>query len=134
MAREFQIFVSHSWDHSDDLEKLRNLLEERGFFNVTFTEVTKQEPINSTNSAYIKSRLKAKILASNVLLAFAGLYASHSDWMIWELQTAFDNEVPIIGVIPRGQERISTEVYSRSIVDVKWNTESIVDAIRAHAL
>jgi hypothetical protein len=52
--------------------------------------------------------------------------------MIWELETAKANNIPIVGVIPRGQERISTEVYSRSIVDVKWNTESIVDAIRTH--
>lgn len=134
MAREFHIFISHSWDYSDDLEKLRNLLEERGYFNVTFTEVSKQEPINSENASYIKSRLKAKILSSNVFLALAGVYASHSDWMIWELQTAKDNGIPIIGVIPRGQENISSEVYSRSIVDVKWSTESIVEAIRTHAL
>ena len=134
MAREFQIFISHSWDYSDDLEKLRNLLEERGYFNVKFTEVTKDEPINSANAVYIKSRLKAKIVASKVFLALAGIYASHSDWMMWELQTAQENGIPIIGVIPRGQERISLEVSSRSMVNVKWNTESIVEAIRIYAL
>lgn len=134
MAKNYQVFVSHSWDYSEDLEKLKNLLEERGYFNVTFTEVTKDEPINSTNAVYIKSRLKAKIVASNAFLALAGIYASHSDWMIWELQTAKDNGIPIIGIIPRGQERISSEVYSRSIIDVKWNTESIVDAIRTYAI
>ena len=66
------------------------------------------------------------------MLALSAIYASHSDWMIWELETAKANNIPIVGVIPRGQERISTEVSSRSIVDVKWNTESIVDAIRTY--
>lgn len=133
MAREFKIFISHSWAHSDDLTDLRRLLNSRGYFNVEFTEASKDIPINSMNASYIKTRLKSKIQSSNVVLALAGIYVSHSDWMPWELDTAKSLGVPIIGVIPRGQERISREVCSRSVVDVRWNTESIVEAIRNHA-
>lgn len=133
MAKEYKIFVSHSWAHSDDLIALRNLLNQRGYFNVEFTEASKDVPINSVNATYVKSRLRSKIINSNVVLALAGVYASHSEWMIWELDSAKYNEIPIIGVIPRGQERISQEVYSRSKTDVRWNTESIVEAIRTHA-
>lgn len=133
MAKDYKIFISHSWAHSDDLEALQNLLNSRGYFNVEFTEASKDVPINSENATYIKSRLKSKIINSDVVLALAGIYASHSDWMIWEMDTAINNDIPIIGVIPRGQERISQEVYNRSKVDVRWNTESIVDAIRNYA-
>jgi len=133
MAKDYKIFVSHSWAHSDDLIALRNLLNGRGYFNVEFTEASKDVPINSENASYVKSRLKSKIVNSDVVLALAGIYASHSDWMVWELDTAVNNSIPIVGVIPRGQERISQEVYSRSKVDVKWNTESIVEAIRNQA-
>lgn len=133
MAKDYKIFVSHSWAHSDDLKALQNLLNSRGYFNVEFTEASKDVPINSENATYIKSRLKTKIINSDVVLALAGVYASHSDWMIWEMDIAVDNNIPIVGVIPRGQERISQEVYNRSKVDVKWNTESIVEAIRNHA-
>lgn len=133
MAKDYKIFISHSWAHSDDLEALQNLLNSRGYFNVEFTEASKDVPINSENATYIKSRLKSKIISSDVVLALAGIYASHSDWMIWEMDTAINNDIPIIGVIPRGQERISQEVYNRSKVDVRWNTESIVDAIRNYA-
>lgn len=132
MAKDYKIFISHSWSYTEDLEALQKLLNERGYFNVTFLEATKKTPIDSENAAYVKTVLKARILQSDIVLALAGVYASHSDWMIWELETAKANNIPIVGVIPRGQERISTEVYSRSIVDVKWNTESIVDAIRTH--
>jgi len=132
MAKDYKIFISHSWSYTEDLEALQKLLNARGYFNVTFLEATKKTPINSENAAYIKTVLKARILESDIVLALAGVYATHSDWMIWELETAKANNIPIVGVIPRGQERISTEVYSRSIVDVRWNTESIVDAIRTH--
>ncbi|CDT25261.1 TIR domain-containing protein [Chryseobacterium sp.] len=133
MAKNYKIFISHSWSYSSDLTDLQNLLNSRGYFNVEFTEASKDVPINSTNATYIKAKLRAKISTSDVVLALAGMYASHSDWMPWELDTAKSLGIPIIGVIPRGQERISQEVYSRSVVDVKWSTESIVEAIRNHA-
>ncbi|MGF1805504.1 TIR domain-containing protein [Aliivibrio sifiae] len=133
MSKTYHIFISHSWQNSSALESLRNLLSERGYFNVEFEEVSKDEPINSTNAYYIKQRLAEKIGNSNIVLGLAGMYASHSDWMEWELDKALELDIPIVGVIPRGQERISTTVSSRSIVDVRWNTESIVAAIRAHA-
>lgn len=133
MAKNYKIFISHSWSYSSDLTDLQNLLNSRGYFNVEFIGTSFDASVNSTNAPYIKARLKSKILSSDVVLALAGLYASHSDWMPWELDTAKSLGIPIIGVIPRGQERISQEVYSRSVVDVKWSTESIVDAIRNHA-
>lgn len=133
MANSYKIFVSHSWAHSNDLVALQELLNSRGYFNVEFTEASKEVPVNSGNALYIKSVLKRKILHSNIVLALAGVYASHSDWMTWELDTAVNNEIPIVGVIPRGQERISQEVYKRSRIDVKWNTESIVSAIRTYS-
>ena len=133
MAKEYKIFISHSWDNSDDLYNLRKLLNDRGYFNVEFNEVSKDEPINSDNTAYIRSRLKEKISNSNIVLALAGVYASYSDWMEWELDQAKDLGIPIVGVIPHGQDRISTVVSSRSKEDVRWNTESIVTAIRKWA-
>lgn len=134
MAKDYKVFISHSWSNSDDLTKLRELLEGRGYFNIEFKEVSKFEPINSDNATYIKSRLRQKISDSDIVIGLAGVYASHSDWMVWELDTALNKDIPIIGVIPRGNVRSSTAVTSRSKEDVRWNTESIVAAIRKHAL
>lgn len=133
MAKNYKIFVSHSWTYTEDLIKLRNLLENRGYFNVTFQEATRDTPINSTNAYYVKQRLKDMIYSSDVVLAIAGVYATHSEWMTWELQTAKELRIPIIGVVPQAQERISAMVSGYSIENVRWNTESMVDAIRRHA-
>jgi hypothetical protein len=133
MAKEYHIFISHSWSYPEDLEKLRNLLSSRGYFNVEFEEASADEPINSANAAYIKQRLKQKIENSNIVLGIAGMYASYSEWMEWELDKALELGVPIVGVVPWGQERVSTTVSSRSKEDIRWNTESIVEAIRKWA-
>lgn len=133
MVKVYSVFVSHSWDHSDDLINLHNLLNKRGYFYHDSQEVTKDNPINSKNEIYIKRRLRELIRNSNILLALAGIYASHSEWMSWEIETAKELGIPIVGIIPRGQERISKVVSDNSIEDIHWNTESIIQAIRNHA-
>lgn len=133
MAKMYTIFISHSWAYVDDLNRLKNLLENRGYFNVQFEEATPDVPINSENASYIRQRLKQKIANSNIVLGIAGIYASHSEWMQWELDKALEIKVPIVGVIPRGAERVSTIVSSRAKEVVRWNTESIVEAIRLWA-
>ena len=130
MAKIYKVFISHSWAHVNDLKSLRNLLESRGYFSVEFTEFPPTDSINSMNTYYIRQRITERIQTSDIVLGIAGIYASHSDWMKWELDKAIEKRVPIIGVIPRGQERISSIVSNRAIEIVHWNTESIVSAIR----
>lgn len=133
MAKTYTIFISHSWAYIDDLNSLKRLLENRGYFNVQFEEATPDVPINSDNAYYIRQRLKQKISNSDVVLGIAGIYASHSEWMAWELDKALELGKPIIGVVPRGAERVSTFVSSRANEVVRWNTDSIVEAIRKWA-
>lgn len=133
MTKEYKIFISHSWQYTNTLEALRNLINARSNFSATYEESTKDKPINSEDESYVKTRLTQKIGNSNIVLALAGVYASHSSWMEWELDKAIELEIPIVGVIPSGQERISTIVSTRSTTDVRWNTESIIAAIRTHS-
>jgi len=134
MAKEHNIFISHAWDYTNDVEALRTLINARPYFNCSYSDVSKFEPINSLNAPYIKQRLKEKILSSHVMIGMAGIYASHSDWMKWELDTALANNIPIIGVIPHGALRISTIVSDRATNLVRWNTESIISAVRTYSL
>lgn len=133
MAKAYKIFISHCWDYDDVLQNLKNLLDSRGYFPAAYTQVEKSHPINSYYAPAIKAQITRRLEDSDIVLAIAGLYASHSDWMIWEMDKAKELGLNVVGVIPWGQERISQEVYQRSVKDVRWNTESIVAAIRQHA-
>lgn len=130
MARNYNVFISHSWDHLDDLRSLRLHLQERGYFSVYFSEVTPENAIKSENIYYVHARVAQRIANADIVIGLAAVYASHSDWMTWELDKAIELGKPILGVIPRGQERISTVVADRADEMVRWNTESIVAAIR----
>lgn len=130
MVKLYKVFISHSWDHVDDLKRLQKLLNQRGYFKVEFTEASPDNPIHSERNKYIRLELSHRIKESDVVLGIAGVYASYSEWMEWELDKAIENNVPIIGVIPWGQINISRVVANRAKEIVRWNTESIVAAIR----
>lgn len=130
MAKTYNLFISHSWDHLDDLENLRTLLEERGYFKVDFLEVTPENKFNSDNVYYLHACVRPLIEKADVVIGLAGVYASYSEWMQWELDTAIENNIPVLGVIPWGQEHVSRVIQERADDIVKWNTESIVQAIR----
>ena len=130
MAKTYTIFISHSWDYVNDLMGLRNLLINRGYFNVHFNETPPHDPINSQNADYIKRVIKQNIQNSDVVIGMSGMYAAYSQWMEWELQTAKQLGKPILCVIPWGQQRVPYSITSRADMMVRWNTESIVAAIR----
>lgn len=130
MANQYTVFISHSWDYADDLMGLRRLLINRGYFPVTFQEVPAHEPIDSENDNYIKSVIRQKLKASDVVIGIDGFYGSFSGWMKWELETAKAMGKPILAVIPWGQTKTSKVVEGLADKIVHWNTDSIVSAIR----
>ena len=77
-----------------------------------------------TNTYYIRQRISERIAISDIVLGIAGIYASYSNWMKWELDKAAEKGIPIIGVIPRGQERIFSIVSNRAIEIVHCNTKT----------
>ena len=130
MIRTYKVFISHSWDYVDDLMNLRRLLNNRPYFNAIYEEIPPHEAINSANATYIKDRIRKRIEESDVVIGMAGMYGSYSEWMKWEIETAKSIGKPVIAVVPWGQERVSSIIAGQADRIVRWNTESIVSAIR----
>jgi len=68
-----------------------------------------------------------------VVLILAGVYATYSKWINQEIDLAassFTYPKPIIAIEPWGSERTSLVVKQAADRIVKWNTDSIVGAIR----
>lgn len=100
VSKEYNIFISHSWDHNETLDDLIRLIDGRSHFHAEYSHVSRGAPINSDSAPYIKRVLKEKIRQSNIMIGLAGVFATHSEWMIWEMDTAIELGIPIIGVVP----------------------------------
>lgn len=127
----YHLFISHSWSYSDAYEKLTDLLKERGYFDYKDYSVPKDDPIhNAPNATALKAAIKKQIDPASVVLVLAGVYSSYSKWIDIEIELAKSMKKPIIAIEPWGSEKTSQKVKENADRIVKWNSNSIVDAIR----
>lgn len=134
MAKTYNLFFSHSWAHSDAYDKLVRLLNERGYFPFNNHSVPKDDPIHNAPYDYqLYEAIKNKISGVHAVIILTGVYASYSKWIDKEIQiakTEFHIPKSIIAVEPWGAEKTSKKVKDNADIIVKWNTESVVSAIR----
>jgi nitric oxide reductase activation protein len=66
------------------------------------------------------------------VLILAGVYSTYSKWINIEIALAQEMGKRIIAIEPWGSERTSSAVKNAADKIVKWNTDSIVGAIRGY--
>ena len=132
--REYNLFISHSWRYSGAYDALDRMLKNAPYFSYNNYSVPSDRPLTIYNKNYYESELKNKIREKmkycSAIIVPAGVYATHSESMKMEIEIAQDLNKPIIAVEPYGAERTSTFVINAATKVVKWNTNSIVSAIK----
>ena len=128
------LFISHSWSYSDAYDRLISLLRARQYFSFSDYSVPRDDPIHDAGSdAELRDAIQQKMARCGVVLILAGVYATYSKWIHEEIdlaKQAFAYLKPIIAVEPWASTRTSRTVKDAADRIVRWNTESIVGAIR----
>lgn len=131
---DYYIFISHSWSYKNHHDRLIDLLRNRTDFRVHDFSVPKGHPIHTNGTDLeLENAIRDRMQVCSVVLVLAGLYANYSKWIDKEIrlaQNGFSNPKPIVAIELWGSERTSTVVTGAADRVVKWNTNSIVDAIR----
>ncbi|KDM66819.1 TIR domain-containing protein [Acidiphilium sp. JA12-A1] len=127
-------FISHAWKYHDDYVRLEGMLKNASNFSFRNSSVPKTDGIPMPISdAKLTAAIDEQIRITNIVIILSGMYAAHSDWISKEIAIAAKYQKPIIGVVPWGQQKIPAVVQTASKKVVRWNTDSIVSAIRQHA-
>lgn len=129
----YNLFISHSWAYGDEYNKLINMLNAKPYFNYRDYSVPKNNPIHNASSIYeLKEAIRKQIQPASCVLILAGVYSTYSKWINIEIELAKNMNKKIIAIEPFGSEKTSTIVKSAADEIVKWNTDSIVNAIRGY--
>ena len=129
----YNLFISHSWSHSYAYDGLVSLLNGAPYFSYRNYSVPKNDPIhNANNDAQLREAIRNQMQHASCVLILAGVYASYSKWINIEIDLAKDMGKKIIAVEGWGAEKTSTVVKDAADVVVKWQTKSIVSAIRGY--
>lgn len=138
--KTYDLFISHAWKYGDDYENLINLLDNAPNFKFRNYSAPEDKPLKNLDSTdpqtvkEIKDAITRKIRPANVVLVIAGMYYNYRKWMQYEMDEAVRLNKPIIAIYPYGSIKMPEELSSISIANVRWNTDSIVQAIRDHSL
>lgn len=130
----YRLFISHSWTYSDAYDRLIDLLNAAPNFAYMNYSVPKDDPIhNAPNTMALRAAIQRQMNPAQVIVVLAGVYATHSKWINEEVALAKQNLLfpkPLLAIEPWGSERTSSVVKDNADRIVKWNTSSIVTAIR----
>lgn len=96
--------------------------------------VPSHDGIDADDTDELKTFLRDQMRPANVFLIICGMYVSHSEWIDFEIDFSKRIGRPIIGILPRGSERVPVVVQNAAVEMVGWSTKTIVDAIRRNAL
>jgi len=125
-----RLFISHSWDHNDDYESLVELLDRIKNFEFYNYSVPEHDPLSANGDKELMQELCEQLRGCHVVIVIASMYPSYSEWIQKEVLIANVYGKPVLGVIPRGQKRISKFVKTYADKLVRWNSKSIHSAIR----
>jgi hypothetical protein len=132
----YDLFISHAWKYDEAYERLAALLDSAANFAWINWSAPEDKPAIPEGMIVpddlVVREIARKVNMATCVLVIAGMYAHYSDWIIAEMEIARSLNKPLIGVRPWGSERMPQEVFQRTVVDVGWNTESIVQAIRLY--
>jgi hypothetical protein len=129
----YNLFISHSWAYSDAYKRLVALLDAKPYFSYRNYSVPKDDPIHHAEYDYqLKLAIKEQMQPASCVLILAGVYANYSKWINIEIELAQQMGKTIIAIEPWGAEKTSAKVKNTADKIVKWNTDSIVDAIRGY--
>jgi hypothetical protein len=126
----YKVFISHAWQYNEDYYRLIQMLDSAPRFSYSNYSVPEHDPFERMTPGKLEEKLKDQMVFVDIALFLCGMYANHSDWIQYELDHASSKGIPIVGIIPWGQERTPKAVQDAAVEMVGWNTNSIVDAVR----
>ena len=134
--KTYRLFISHSWAYGDAYEKLVKFFNEHKNFSWIDYSVPQNDPIhNAPNDKALYGAIKNQMQFVNCVVMLAGVYSSYSKWIQKEIEIAKDVfSKPLIAVEPWASEKTSKIVKDNADAIVKWQSASIVSAIRKHAI
>lgn len=108
-----------------------NLLDSTDDFSYKNYSVPKDDPIHNAKYDYqLKAAIRNKMQHASCVLILAGVYFTYSKWLNIEIELAQEMGKKIIAIEPWGAEKTSAKAKNNATIVVKWQTSSIIKAIK----
>jgi len=90
-----RVFISFRIEDKDKVNGLR-LLAANDKFDIEFYDESVRTPINSTNEAYVRAKIREKINRTSVTVCMVSELTHTSEWVNWELEESYAKRNTVI--------------------------------------
>ena len=131
-ANPIRLFITHSWETSDDYLRVFEYLESaRNFFYKNYSTPDLRP---SGDKEALRENLRKQIAPVEAVIALSSLYDAHQDLFTFQLLYAQADHKPVVLMKPFGARKD----VPRAILDladevVEWDERALVDALRRAA-
>ena len=125
------IFISHAWSYNQDYWTMVGWFNDEPNFSWKNCSVPSHDGLPDKTSKGLTDGIRRQIRPAQCVVILSGMYATHSDWIDFEIDEAVRMDKPILAAIPWAQERVPAKVRANATQEVRWNRASVVGAIRA---
>ena len=134
--KTYNLFLSHVWRKAQNSEyyRLEQLLRNARNFIWRNYSVPEHDPLGTRTNSQLRNALDRQISPVSCFVVIAGMYVNHRQWIQEEIKIAKRYGKPIVGLVPRGHERTPLAVSNVADEMVRWQTSSVVAAIRRCSL
>lgn len=123
-----KIFISYRNDREGGMYKELLVAWSKNpiFPDVSFEDISIGTSINSDDAYYIKRRINEKIQSADLILCLVGENTHKSDWVNWEIETAYNMGKPISAVKIDRNYTSPTKLFNKN---VNWALSFTEEAI-----
>jgi hypothetical protein len=127
-----RLFVTHSWEESDDYARVFEYLEAPGTFYYTSTsQPQSKRPLDKESQ---REDLRRQIAPCEVVIALPAVYRAAPELVLFQMIFAKAADRPIVAMENFG----STDLLAKAIKDLAdevsaWNERSLIDALKRQA-
>jgi hypothetical protein len=128
-ANPIRLFVTHTWEDSDDYVRLFEYLESaRNFF---YRNTSKIDNPPSGGTEAIRDELRRQIDQAELVIALPGLYEQQPDITIFQMNYAQSQKKPVLLLKFFGtRQEVSKLLVDRATEVVGWEERGLADAVR----
>ena len=126
------IFISHAWMYSSHYWTVVEWFHDAPHFDWKNCSVPNHDSLPDTTKKGLMEAITRQIKPAQAVVILAGMYATHSDWIEYEIAEAQRMDKSIVGVKPWGQERVPKIVQDAADIMVGWNSASVIQAVRLY--
>ncbi|MFC5469196.1 TIR domain-containing protein [Cohnella suwonensis] len=130
------LFFSYYFKHKDSYDGIIQLLKNRGYFD--FKNGSLDEDNDAKTENQIKNDINAQINWAGTVVVVIGPGTYTRKWVNYEIDYAAEKSKRVVGVylygqssskVPASLRKLKNEGY-KELALVRWNSDSIVSAIR----